>query len=169
MKKLTYILLLTFFCLGSQYVSAQKFGYLNSAMLLSEHPDVKVADSELETLQTQYSARIQKKVEELKAKYTELGEKDKAGTIPPKDLQEQVKKLQEQEGALQQEEQQLQSDLMKKREQLYQPIIDTINDAIKEVAEEGGYQYIFDQSQGALLWADESEDVSALVKTKLGI
>ncbi len=169
MKKLTYILLLTFFCIGAQHASAQKLGFLNSAVLLSEHPDVKVADSELETLQSQYSARIQKKVEDLKAKYADLGEKEKAGTIPPKDLQGQVRKLQEQEVALQEEEQQLQKDLLSKREQLYQPIIDAINEAIKAVATEGEYQYIFDQSQGSLLWADESQDVSAQIKSKLGL
>lgn len=169
MKNSIYIILLAFFCIGAQQSSAQKFGYLNSALLLSEHPDIKVADSELETLQGQYSSRIQTKVEDLKAKYAELSKKDQEGTIPPKDLQEQVRKLQEQEGALQQEEQQLQQDLLKKREQLYQPIIDAINDAIKVVAQDGGYNYIFDQSQGALLYADESQDVSALIKTKLGI
>ncbi len=169
MKKFTYILLLAFFCIGAQYASAQKFGYLNSALLLSEHPDIKVADSELETLQNTYATRIQTKVEGLKAKYAELSKKDQEGTIPPKDLQEQVKKLQEQEGALQQEEQQLQQDLLKKREQLYQPIIDAINEAIKNVATEGGYTYIFDQSGGGLLYADESQDVSGLIKTKLGI
>jgi len=169
MKKLTYIMLLAFFCIGVQNISAQKFGYLNSALLLSEHPDIKVADSELETLQNTYSTRIQKKVEELKTKYASLSKKDEEGGITRKDLEDQVRKLQEQEGALQQEEQQLQQDLLKKREQLYQPIIDAINDAIKSVAEAGGYMYIFDQSQGALLYADESQDVSALIKTKLGI
>ena len=169
MKKLSYILLLTFFCIGAQNVSAQKFGYLNSALLLSEHPDIKVADSELETTQNTYAARIQKKIEELQGKYAELRKKDAEGTITAKDLQEQAKKLQEQEGALQQEEQQLQQDLLKKREQLYQPVYDAINDAIKQVAQDGGYTYIFDQSQGALLYADESQDISALIKTKLGI
>ena len=169
MKNLTYILLLAFFCFGAQEMSAQKFGFLNSALLLSEHPDVKVADSELSTLQSQFSATIQRKVEDLKAKYAELGEKDRNGTIPPKDLQDQVKKLQDQEVALQGEEQQLQNELMQKREQLYQPIIDAINGAIETVAKEGGYQYIFDQSQGSLLWADESQDISAMVKSKLGI
>lgn len=169
MKKLTYILLLTFFCIGSQYASAQKFGYLNSSLLLSEHPDVKVADSELESLQSQYSARISKKVEDLKAKYAELGKKDQEGTIPPKELQEQVRKLQEQEVSLQGEEQQLQKDLVSKREQLYQPIIDSINEAIKNVASEGGYTYIFDQSQGSILFADESQDVSSQIKSKLGM
>jgi outer membrane protein len=169
MKKLTYLLLLTFFCIGAQYASAQKFGYLNSSLLLSEHPDVKVADSELETLQSQYAARINKKVEDLKAKYAELSKKDQEGTIPPKELQEQVRKLQEQEVALQGEEQQLQKDLVTKREQLYQPIIDRINEAIKNVATEGDYTYIFDQSQGSILYADESQDVSKKIKAKLGM
>ena len=169
MKNLTYILLLMFFCIGAQQMEAQKFGYLNSALLLSEHPDVKVADSELETLQSQFTARIQKKIEGLQAKYTELGRKDKEGSITPKDLQDQAQKLKEQEQALQQEEQQLQNELIAKREQLYQPIIDAINGAIQTVAKDGGYQYIFDQSQGSLLWADETQDISAAIKTKLGI
>ena len=120
-------------------------------------------------MQSQFSARIQKKVEDLKAKYAELGRKDQEGGITPKDLQDQVKKLQEQEQLLQQEEQQLQSELMTKREQLYQPIIDAINGAIETVAKDGGYQYIFDQSQGALLWADDTNDISAQIKSKLGI
>jgi outer membrane protein len=167
MKKITYILLLSFFCFGSQYVSAQKFGYLNSALLLSEHPDIKVADSELEALQLQYSNRLQKKVESLKTRYAEL--QGKSETIAPKDLQIQAGKLQEEEAALQGEEQQLQTDLMKKREELYQPIIDKINEAIEAVAVAGGYQFIFDQSQGAILYADESDDVAALIKAHLGL
>lgn len=105
----------------------------------------------------------------LQGRFTELAEKEKQGLIPPKDLQEQVKKLQEQEQALVTEEQQLQNDLIQKRQQLYQPIIDKINAAIKDVAAEQGYQYIFDQAQGALLYVDEAANVSSLIKSKLGI
>jgi outer membrane protein len=39
--------------------------------------------------------------------------------------------------------------------------------AIKAVAEEGGYQFIFDQQ--VLLYGQESADVSTAVKAKLGL
>lgn len=169
MKQITIAIAFVCMMLSVQYADAQKFGYMNSAELLSEHPDVKVADSELETLQKQYSSRIQDKVTSLQGRYSELRQKEEQGLIPPKDLQEQVKKLQEQEQALVNEEQQLQNDLVQRRQQLYQPIVDKINDAIKAVASENNYQYIFDQAQGALLYVDESANVSALIKSKLGM
>ena len=169
MKKIALIILLGVFCLGATQVYAQKFGYLNSAALLAEHPQVKAADSELEALQKQLSSQLQKKVDALKANYAELDGKQKNGTITPKDFQDQLKKLQEKELELGQEEQSLQSQLIKKREELYQPIIDKVNEAIESVAKEGGFNYIFDQSAGVILYADESQDVSAQVKGKLGI
>jgi hypothetical protein len=41
--------------------------------------------------------------------------------------------------------------------------------AIKDVAREKGYSYIFDTSSGALLHYPDGEDVSGLLKAKLGV
>ena len=49
------------------------------------------------------------------------------------------------------------------------PIMDKITAAIEEVAKENGYTYIFDGSVGFVLYADETTDVSDLVKGKLGL
>ena len=87
-----------------------------------------------------------KKVDALKTNYADLDKKQKEGTITPKDFQDQLQKLQDKELELQKEEQALQQQLLQKREQLYQPIIDKINLVIEEVAKEGGYTYILDQS-----------------------
>jgi len=66
-------------------------------------------------------------------------------------------------------QQEIQQNLSTKSEDLLKPIRDRINDAINEVAKENGYTYIFDMSVGVLLYAEESTDVGALVKAKLGI
>jgi Skp family chaperone for outer membrane proteins len=50
-----------------------------------------------------------------------------------------------------------------------QPILDKVNAAIKAVAEEHGYQFIFDAQSGVILYADESADITALVKAKLNM
>lgn len=168
MKNLIYTLIvfgmLSFI---STDVFAQKFGHINTAELLEAHPDIKAADSELEGLQMQFSKTIQGKVETLRAEYADLQSREQE--IAPKDLQAEVQKLQEKEVALQQEEQDLQSQLMKKREELYQPILDKINAAIEELAKAEGYTYIFDASQGSLLYSDSTLDLSDKVKATLGL
>jgi outer membrane protein len=50
-----------------------------------------------------------------------------------------------------------------------QPILDKVNEAIQSVAKEQGFHYIFDANSGVILYADESTDVTNLVKAKLGI
>ena len=51
-----------------------------------------------------------------------------------------------------------------------QPIMDKALNAIKAVGKENGFTYIFDMSQGGILFnADNTEDVLPLVKKKLGL
>ena len=66
-------------------------------------------------------------------------------------------------------EQDMVKQIQDKRNELLQPIYDKVNAAIKSVATENGYTFIFDVGSGAILYAEESADVSALVKAKLGL
>ena len=59
--------------------------------------------------------------------------------------------------------------LQEKEKELLQPIIDRAKQAIAEVAKENGYTYIFDTSAGTLLYQQDSDDILALVKKKLGL
>ena len=52
-----------------------------------------------------------------------------------------------------------------KREELLGPIYEKVNQAIKDVAKENSYQFIFDQN--VLLYAEDSQNVNDLVKAKL--
>ena len=66
----------------------------------------------------------------------------------------------------------MENQIMEKRNTLLQPIFDKVNGAIKDVAKENGYNYIFDrnaQNGSTILYADETQDVTALVKSKLGL
>ncbi|MBK8954244.1 MAG: OmpH family outer membrane protein [Saprospiraceae bacterium] len=148
---------------------AQKFGYLNSQLLMSELPEVKQADATLQALQTQLEKKGQLMVQELETKYKDLQKREQSGEISPKALDEEAKKLKEQEGELGKYEQEVQKQLLSRRQELLQPVIDKLNNAIKQVAAEGQFTYIFDSSAGMLLFAQENLDVTALVKTKLGI
>jgi outer membrane protein len=59
--------------------------------------------------------------------------------------------------------------MQKKKEELYSPIIKKAEDAINQIAKEKSYSYIFDTSVGAVLFAQDSDDILPIVKTKLGL
>ena len=152
-------------------VSAQKFGFLNSAALLQTMPEVREAEANLATFQEQLQKRGQQMLQDFQTKYQELERKNSAGEISPKQLQEETAALQEEEAKIAQFERDMQEQILGKREELLQPILNEVNEAIQQVAAEEGFAYIFDASPGGgiLLYADESTDVMAQVKAKLGL
>lgn len=148
---------------------AQKFGYCNSTLLLTSIPDVKAADSDLQAFQAQLTKRGQEMVKALQDKAAELDRKEKQGTISPKDLETQGAKLQEEQAVIAKYEQEVYEKLGQKREELYKPILDRVNQAMADVAKEQQLMFVFDQNTNVFLYADESLDVTKLVKMKLGI
>ena len=148
---------------------AQKFGYCDSNKLLTSIPEVKAADSDLQAFQAQLTKRGQEMVKALQDKATELDRKDKQGTISPKDLETQSAKLKEEEATIAKYEQEVYDKLAQKREELFKPILDKVNQAMADVAKENQFAFVFDQNTQILLYADESLDVTKLVKAKLGI
>lgn len=150
---------------------AQKFGYMNSTVLLAEMPEVKQADANLEVLKKQLTKRGQEMLQSLQTKYQDLAKKEQQGELSPKQTEVEAQKLREEEAKIVEYEKDMQQQLITKRETLLAPIVEKVNQAIQEVAKENGFNYIFDARQdfGILLYADESTDVTSLVKSKLGI
>lgn len=168
---LKYIVILLLSLFISAEVDAQKFGYVDSGSLLTMMPKVKEAESNLETLGKQLQAKGQKMMQDFQMKYQDLERRAQAGDIAPKDQEAQVAMLKEEENKILQFEQEMQAQLAAKREELLAPILDEVRNAIAAVAKENGYSYIFDGSPGVgvLLYADDSTNVTGLVKAKLGL
>lgn len=169
MKTYKKILLYAVCLISSVGLSAQKFGYLNSQSLIQQLPQVKEANSELETIKKQYEKQGQDKVTSLQTKYQALERKQAQGDISPKQLEIEAQVLKQEELEIGKFQQDIQQKLMEKSEILLKPIRDKIQAAIDEIAKESGYQYIFDESAGVLLYADAAHDITAKVKTKLGL
>lgn len=151
--------------------TAQKIGYVDSGSLLTMMPKVKEAESNLEAFGKQLQAKGQKMMQDFQVKYQDLERRAQAGDIAPKDQEAQVALLKEEENKILQYEQQMQTDLAAKREELLSPILEEVRNAIQMVAKDNGYTYIFDGSPGigVLLYADETTNVTGLVKAKLGL
>jgi len=157
--------------LGAVNSQAQKFGYVDSNAILEGMPKVKEAESNLEALNKQLQAKGQKMMEDFQAKYEELQRKVQAGEITPKDQDTQTAALEADRNTIVQYEQDMQNQMAQKRDELLKPILEEVKTAITAVAKDNGYTYVFDGSPGVgiLLYADESTNLTALVKTKLGL
>jgi outer membrane protein len=64
---------------------------------------------------------------------------------------------------------QAEEDLAKQEEELLAPMVKRVNDAIKAVADEKGFAYVFDTSTGMVLYYEKGEDIGPAVRTKLGM
>ena len=148
-------------------VQAQKFGFVNSTALIAELPEVKQADATIEALQKQLQKKGQEMVQQFQTDYAEVQRKADSGELSPKQQDEEAKRLEAAQQKIQQFEQESMQQIQTKRNELLKPIYDKINLSMKEVAEENGFQFIFDQA--VLLYFDPTADVTPLLKKKLGL
>ncbi|WP_273446245.1 OmpH family outer membrane protein [Neolewinella agarilytica] len=166
MKHLLFSLLLLFATVSVSH--AQKFGHVNFGNLLSEMPEVKASETELEAFNQQLIKQGEKMVEDLKAAVAKA-EANSLNTTP-KELEQIKQRLQQDQAAIQQFEREMVVKIEQKRQELLGPIIKKAREAIDAVAKENGYQMVFDSSLfNSLLFTEDSSDMMALVKAKLGI
>lgn len=165
MKKMLLVAFISAICFAAH---AQKFGYMNSSLLLEELPEVKAANTSLQVFQEQLQKQGRSKVEALQKKYEDLQKKEKAGELSPKQLNDEAEKLKKEEEEIAKLEQDFATQLQAKKQTTLQPILDKVNKAIADVAKEQGLTYVFDNAAG-ILYADEKMDVTAAVKVKLGV
>lgn len=162
-------ILLAAFTLLTNAVQAQKFGYVNSGLLVSEMPEMKALQSELEALQTQLKKKGEAEVAKFKKKEQEAVQKKQRGEMTPKEEETVMAELQKLQDDIYAMGAEMEKQLGDKQQEGMKPILDKVNDAIKLVATEGGFQYIFDTQAGVILYADETADVTELVKSKISM
>ncbi len=163
------LVIASFLLLMGTSLNAQKFGYVNSTQLLLEMPDVKSADSQLESYQKQLIAKGENMVKSFEQKYQAYVTEANAGGLSKIQMQKREGELATEQQNIQKYELEVQQKILSKREELYKPILDKVQNAIDAVGKEGGYTMIFDASTGALLHANNSEDLTTQIKSKLGI
>ncbi len=147
--------------------AAPKMGHIHTKDLLADMPEMKKADTAILTLARQYQNDLETMQKELQKKYTEYTQG--AATMTDVMKENRQRELQELDNRMQQTQQSADDKVKKRQEELYRPILDKAEKAIKDVAKEKAYDYIFDSSLGALLYFKESDDIMPLVKAKLGI
>ena len=163
MKKITFLVLLSFLTLNS--IAQNKFGYIDSQELLLLMPERKTA----ETAVQEFAKSLEAQLGSMTAEYQERVQEYQANEATFSDLvkQDKVAEITGLEQRIQTFQQNAQQSLQEKEQELLEPILSKARKAIEDVATEGGFTYIFDKSQGSILYAKDSENVLGLVKKKL--
>ena len=151
-------------------MKAQKFAMVDMEYILSNVPAYEVANEQL----NQLSQRWQKEVEAIGKEAETMYQNYLADKVFL--TEEQVKKREQEIAAKEKEAVELrykyfgpEGELYKKRQTLLKPVQDDVYNAIKKVAEERGYQTIFDRaSSSEIVFASPRIDVSNEVLAKLG-
>ncbi|HRW74250.1 MAG: OmpH family outer membrane protein [Lewinellaceae bacterium] len=149
--------------------SAQKVGHVHSLQLLSQLPEIAVADSLLGVFQQGLQMKGDSMLTTLQTDYQAYVKEAQSGTLSQIQAQTKEAALQKQQQALQEFEQASQQLILAQRQSLYDPILNKVDAAIKEVGREEGYQMIFDSSVQAMVYTSGAEDIMLKVMAKLGL
>ena len=152
-------------------VSAQKFAYVNTQYILSQIPEYKAAQDQI----NQISIEWQKEIE---GKYSEIDQLYKAYKSDEVLLTDEMKQKRQAEIAqkeqavkdLQKQHYGVNGDLFKKRQELVKPIQDKVYNAVQDLAEKTNLAIIFDESSDNLtiLYANPKYDKSDEILKNMG-
>jgi outer membrane protein len=169
MKLINLFLIVCLFSTAS-VVSAQdlKFGHINMQELIMGLPDKVVADQKLQAEAKVLQDRMQVMSDEHEKKFIDyIAQRD---SLPELIRTTTEKEIQEIEQRLQNYQTMAQQSIEKKEQELYQPIVEKVQQAVDAVGAEQGFIYIFDLSSQVVLYhSDKSVDCGPLVRAKLGL
>jgi len=149
-------------------LSAQKYGHTNFMNIVDALPQTKAADAELTSFTEAKAAEITPLETALQEQYGKYLEESQSGNLSPVQIQALETEIQQKQTELQQKQQLAEQEILQKRQELIEPLMKSVRDAITAVGQEGGFDMIFDESSGALLFNQKGEDITEKVMAKLG-
>jgi len=174
MKKILKLTLAVALMLCATAASAQKFGRVDLAAIVPNMPEFKEAQTNLEAYGLDLQNQLEQIQVEFNQKYAEY-EKNRA-TYTDTIRQMKESELQQLQQRFQEFQQIAQQDIQQKEAELMEPIYNKANEAVKAVAEAGGYMAIFSTAgdmatSAGLAYFDPAAltDITADVKKNLGI
>lgn len=165
MKQLTNLFITVLLSSLAFNASSQNLAHVNRSQILQNMPKVQQAQKNLQSYSKELEGQVQNLMKEYKQKLKKFQNNSESMTATQRnDKQRELKNLEER---IQKFRKDAQKQVSEKRSELLQPIMDEINKAIETVAEQKGYTYVFDASQGSVLYAEESRNITPLVKQRL--
>lgn len=165
------ILFAVVICIAAVSANAQtlKFGNINTGEVFNAMPETAQVQKDMEDLQAKYETELTKMSEEYQNKVSGfLAEQENLEKNIAEARAQEIDQLQQRIANFRE---MAARDLQTQQQNKVAPIIEKINKAIAAVGEKNGFTYIFDISQGNILYFSPSQcvDCLPLVKAELGI
>ncbi len=159
-------ILLTAFSFLMTDATAQKFGHINTTLLMDTLPETKAAMAEIEGLTTEIQTQISALEQKLVALQQEIQALQQDPNIGQFTIQAKYTEFQNLQQDLENLVQTGEQTLAARQAELIKPINEMAKEAIDMVGEENGYTYIFDLAYGSVIY-ESGDDVMALVLAKI--
>ncbi|CAG5070110.1 hypothetical protein DYBT9623_02850 [Dyadobacter sp. CECT 9623] len=150
-----------------------KIGYTNVDYIIAKLPESKVMQNQLEVTKAQLDKALGETYKEAQDKY-EAYQKNGAN-MTDVIRADKEKELQNLQTRIQEMQNNAQTSLQTKQQQLLEPILTKVNNAIQEVGKENSFLYILNMDAGAnstpiiLFAASEENNATPLILRKLGV
>ena len=169
MKKSILASLLALSAVLTSAMAQMKIGYISSEAIMQQLPEAQDAQKQLDGIVAEWQADLNKMQSDLQSKFDDYDKKklimsDQKRAETEKELQDLDKAMVD----YRTKKFGTNGELFSKQNELMKPIQDKIFKAVKDVADEQGYDYVFDKSSSTLLmYANEKNDLTSKVLTKL--
>jgi len=165
------IIILTAFLAFTSVSHAQqaplKIGHIDFNNLITMMPGVDSVKIKLQKYQETLSGQMDQMRSEFENKYMDY--QSQQSTMSDLIKQTKEKELSDLQARIDAFQTKAQTDLQSKQQELLQPIIDKARGAVKEVAKENKYSYVLNNIEDVVLYCETTDDITPLVKKKLGI
>ena len=163
-----YILILL--ALVSMTVAAQsKFGYVSYGEILKALPEYSLVSTHLDELQAKYEAEVERADREFNQKYAEfIEEQSKFPDNIRMKRHKELMELMEKSMAFKDE---INNAMREARREMLKPLRDKIDEALQQLCEDEGYDYILDTDESAYVAINPTrgKDVTDKLKSALNI
>ncbi len=149
---------------------SQKYAYVDTEYILSKIPAYENAQAKLDEFSKTWKKEIDAKYKNIDTKYKEYQTEIALLSAEMKKQREnEIINLEKEANDLKEKYFGKEGELYNKRKELVKPIQDEVYNAIKEIATQGNYGFIFDKSADmSLIYTDPKFDISDEILKNLG-
>ncbi|MDR3668642.1 MAG: OmpH family outer membrane protein [Ignavibacteriaceae bacterium] len=169
MKRIFFSGLLFIIALPVISYGQMKIGYVDSDAIMDKLPDAQDAKQKLDVLVQEWQGELNKIENTWKTKYDDYEKRKLIMTDQSRaELEAELVKLEKQISEYREKKFGTNGEMFQKQDELMKPVQNKVFSAIKEVALEEDYDYVFDKSGDILLlYAKDKYDITMKVLNKL--
>ncbi|MCR9171176.1 MAG: OmpH family outer membrane protein [bacterium] len=171
--KSVFFLFIMVFLTSTAAAQEVKIGYTNIELILAYMPEAKQLDQEISTLQEKLGKQLQDKQTFAQQRMATYMEKKEANTLSKEQNEQWQAELMKLDNEISDFAKDGEAQLLARREELMAHILEKLQSAIDEVAEENGYTYLLNQTTSSgvstILYGPDENDVTEAVMKKLNI